>query len=201
MNKRNCKELRLLYSNIQGFVRKKSSIQDIIQTTNCEVCLLAETMTKNVKLDGMKCITAKKSVGQNVAIILRGRLAGTVPMKLYEPNETLNMLGIRMQVAKNNFQRFYTTHMKQLSTNDKEDVKNQFEEIRQQFRQAQICKEGMLLVGDVNVHVGGAAVPGCTDKQDWGGVELIDLIEQEGLYLYTMSGKPIDRTKTPPPWS
>ena len=84
MNKRRSKELRIFYSNIQGFVGKKSSIQDIIQTVDCDVCLLAETMTTNVKLEGMKCITAKKSVGQNVAMILRGSVAGLIPMKLYE---------------------------------------------------------------------------------------------------------------------
>ena len=96
MNKRKCKNLRILYSNCQGFTGKKSSIQDIIQTVECDVCLLAETMTTNVKLDGMKCIPAKKSVGQNVAILLRGIVAGIVPMKVYEPNETLNMMGIRL---------------------------------------------------------------------------------------------------------
>ena len=183
MNMRKGKQIRILYSNIQGFVGKKSSIQDIIQTVDCHVCLLAETMTTNVKLDGMKCITAAKSVGQNVAILLRGIVAGIVPMKLYEPNETLNMLGIRLEVAKNNFKRFYTAHMKQLSTNDREAVRNQFEEIRQQFHQAQICKEGMLLICDANVHVGGAGVPGCADKQDWAGAELLNLIDHEGLYL------------------
>ena len=33
------------------------------------------------------------------------------------------------------------------------------------------------------MHVGGAGVPGCADKQDWAGAELLDLIDQEGLYL------------------
>ena len=103
MNRRLLKELRILYSNIQGFTGKKSSIQEIMQTIECDLCLLTETMTTNVKLEGMKCIPSKKSVGQNVAMILRGRLAGLVPMKLYEPNETMNMLGIRLEVAKNSF--------------------------------------------------------------------------------------------------
>ena len=183
MNKRKVKQLRILYSNIQGFTGKKSSLEDIMQTVDCEVCLLTETMTNNVKVKGMKCITAKKSVGQNVAIILRGKVAGIVPMKLYEPNETMNMLGIRLEVAKNNHKRLYTAHMKQLSSNERESITNQFEEIRQQFQQAEICKEGMLLVCDANVHVGGEGVPGCGDKQDWGGVELLRLIESEGLYL------------------
>ena len=183
MNKRLLKHFRIFYSNIQGFTGKKNSIRDILQTTECALCLLTETMTTNVKLEGMKCITSEKSVGQNVAIILRGSLAGLVPMKLYEPNETINMLGIRLEVAKNNFRRFYTAHMKQLSTNDREDIVNQFEEIKQQFHQANVCKEGMLLVCDANVHVGSPAISGCRDKQDWGGFEMMKLIEQEGLYL------------------
>ena len=90
-------------------------------------------MTINVKLQGMKCITSKKSVGQNVAIILGNQSAGMVPMKLYEPNETINMLGIRIETAKNNHQRFYTAHMKQMSTSSKEAIMNQFDEIKLQF--------------------------------------------------------------------
>ena len=112
MNKRVCKEFKILYSNIQGFTGKKSSIEDIMQTMGCDICLLAETMTTNIKIDGAKCITPKKSVGQNVAIILRGAAAGIVPMKLYEPNETINMMGVRLEVAKNNFrlQILYCPH-------------------------------------------------------------------------------------------
>ena len=100
MNKRVSKDLKILYSNIQGFTGKKTSIQDIMQRVNCDVCLLTETMTTNVKIDGAKCLTAKKSVGQNVAILLRGTAAGLIPMKLYEPNETINMMGVRLEVAK-----------------------------------------------------------------------------------------------------
>ena len=182
MNKRVSKHLKIFYSNVQGFTGKKTSIQDIVQTLNCDVCLLAETMTVNVKIDGMKCITSKKSVGQNVAIILRGAAAGLVPMKLYEPNETINMIGIRLEVAKNNHRRFYTAHMKQLSTNEKEAILDQLEEIKLQFRQAERSKEGMILICDANVHVGGA-IPGCTDKQDWAGAEMLELVDNEGLYL------------------
>ena len=80
-----------------------------------------------------------------MAIILRGSVAGIVPMKLYEPNETINMLGIRLEIAKNNYKRFYTAHMKQLSTNTKDVITDQFEEIKQQFQQASISKEGMIL--------------------------------------------------------
>ena len=183
MNRRLSKNIALMYSNIQGFLGKKDSIIDIMERAMCDICLLTETMTVNVKLKGMKCITAKKSVGQNVAIVLRGSVAGVVPMKLYEPNEVVNMLGVRLEIAKNNFKRFYTAHLKQMSTNDKDTIIDQFEEIRQQFRQAAISGEGMLLVCDANVHVGGAAIPGCKDEQDWGGVKVLEIIESEGLYL------------------
>ena len=182
MNKRVCKEFKILYSNIQGFTGKKTSIEEIMQTVDCDICLLAETMTRNIKVDGAKCVTPKKSVGQNVAIILRGAAAGLVPMKLYEPNETINMMGVRLEVAKNNYRRFYTAHMKQLSTNERGAVMDQFEEIKMQFHQAQLSKEGMLLICDANVHVGGG-IPGCIDKQDWGGVEMLKLIDGEGLHL------------------
>ena len=182
MNKRVTKEIKIIYSNIQGFTGKKESIQEIIERSNCDICLLTETMTVNVKLSGMKCITSKKSVGQNVAIILRGQMAGNVPMKLYDPNEVINMLGIRLEVAKNNYQRFYTAHMKQVSINDKETIRNQFEEIKGQFRQASISKEPMLLICDANVHVGDG-IRGCKDKQDWAGLEFLQMIECEGLYL------------------
>ena len=91
MNKRVSKNLKILYSNIQGFTGKKTSIENIMQIVNCDVCLLTETMTTNVRIDGAKCITAKKSVGQNVAIILRGAAAGLIPMKLYEPNKTMGI--------------------------------------------------------------------------------------------------------------
>ena len=94
------KQIKILYSNIQGFTGKKNSIQDIMRVVDCDVCLLTETMTTNIKINGAKCITPKKSVGQNVAIILRGSAAGLVPMKLYEPNETVNMMGIRLEIAK-----------------------------------------------------------------------------------------------------
>ena len=110
MNLRLEKKLVVMYSNVQGFSGKKDSITEIAETLRSDICLLAETMSTNVKMTGAKCITAKKSIGQNVAIILRGKLSGVVPMKLYEPNDTINMLGIRIEVAKNNFQRFFTAH-------------------------------------------------------------------------------------------
>ena len=127
MNHRLKKQFIVLHSNIQGFTRKKESIKEILQRSNCDVCLLTETMTTNVKLHGMKCITPKKTVGQNVAIILRNQSAGLVPMILYEPYDTINMMGVRLELAKNNFKRFYTAHMKQISTKEKEAITNQFE--------------------------------------------------------------------------
>ena len=139
-------------------------------------------MTVNVKMDRMKCITSKKSVGKNVAIVLRNQCAGLVPMRLYEPNDVINMIGIRIETAKNRYQRFFTAHMKQMSTNDRESILNQFEEIKLQFHLADTCKEGMLIVCDANVHVG-PAIPGCKDKRDWAGEILMKLIENESLYL------------------
>ena len=103
MNRRVSKEIRIFYSNTQGFTGKKSSIQNILQATESDICLLTETMTTNVKLDGMKCVTATKSVGQNVAIILGGSVSGIVPMKLYEPNESINPLGSRVAKKQQNF--------------------------------------------------------------------------------------------------
>ena len=182
MNQRMKKQLTIVYSNIQGFCGKKDSIQEIMNIVDCDICLLTETMTTNVRMQGMKCITAQKSVGQNVAIILRNQLIGVVPMRLYEPNEVINMLGIRLEIAKNNHQRFYTAHMKQMSSNDKESIANQFDEILLQFELANLSQEGMLLICDANVHVG-SGIAGCKDNQDWAGKMLLELIEDEGLCL------------------
>ena len=44
MNRRVCKQLRIFYSNVQGFTGKKTSIQDIVQTVDCGICLLTETI-------------------------------------------------------------------------------------------------------------------------------------------------------------
>ena len=37
MNKRLSKEITILYSNIQGFVGKKGSITEIIESVNCDM--------------------------------------------------------------------------------------------------------------------------------------------------------------------
>ena len=146
MCKRAKKYFTLVYSNIQGFTGKRDSIQEIRKTVDCDICLLTETMTVNVKMDGMKCITSKKSVGQNVAIVLRNQCAGLVPMRLYELNDVINMIGIRIETAKNRYQRFFTAHMIQMSTNDRESISNLFEEIKLQFHLADTCRECQLCV-------------------------------------------------------
>ena len=183
MNLRVAKEIKIVYSNIQGFIGKKTSITEIMEALECDICLLTETMTTNVKLEGLKCITAAKSIGQNVAIVLRKKMNGLPVIKLYEPNDTINMMGIRIETAKNNYQRIYTAHLKQTSTNSKDIIRAQFQEIVNQFRQATMCQEGMVLVCDANVHVGGAEIPRCEDVQDWAGGELASIIRAEGLHL------------------
>ena len=39
MNKRVSKQVTILYSNIQGFLGKQTSIEDIIKRVNCDICL------------------------------------------------------------------------------------------------------------------------------------------------------------------
>ena len=158
-----------------------------MESVDCDICMLAETMTSRVKIEGMKCITPKKSVGQNVAIVLRERMTGVLSLKLYEPNDVINMIGIRIELAKNNCKRLYTAHLKQLSTNGKDVIRMQFDEIKNQFRQAAVCKEGMLLICDANVHVGKEGIPGCLDTQNWGCAELMNLMVSEGLHLVNSS--------------
>ena len=80
------KNIRIVYSNIQGFTRKKNSLNEILQTLDGDICLLAETMTAKVKMEGTKCICPIKSVGQNVAIMLGKRVLGCPLLKIYEPN-------------------------------------------------------------------------------------------------------------------
>ena len=88
--------LNILYSNIHGIARKKESLQYIMEELDCDICLLAETMTKTVELNGCRCINPSKSIGQNVNIIIRNTVIDNDIIKLYEPNELVNLMGIRI---------------------------------------------------------------------------------------------------------
>ena len=183
MKKNRNKELTVMYANIQGFRGKKTSLINAMESTKADVVMLTETMTKNVSIDGCQCINPKVSTGQNVSIILVGKCCvGSKKMKLYEPNESVNMLGIRVAVNKTGI-RFYTAHLKQQSANSREDIKVQFDEIKNQFRSSNMGCEPMLMICDANVHVGGDVIPGCCDAQDWGGKELFSMLSEEGLIL------------------
>ena len=103
-------------------------------------------------------------------------------MKLYEPNEAANMLGIRVDLVSSSF-RVYTAHLKQQSTNSRDEITDQFEEVRRQFQNATCSNEGILMVFDANVHVGGRCIEGCSDVQDWGGKLLMQIVEEENLVL------------------
>ena len=90
--------LSIMYSNIQGITKKKESLTDIMNEIDCDVCLLAETMTNKVKIAGCRCITSRNSVGQNVCIILRKNIMNERILKLYEQNDIVNMIGIRVEL-------------------------------------------------------------------------------------------------------
>ena len=104
-----------MFANIQGLRGKKTSLRHVMETTGAGIVMLAETMVRNVSLENCQCINPKVSVGQNVSIILAGKCCNIRKMKLYEPNDTINMLGVRLEV-KNSAIRMYTAHMKQQST-------------------------------------------------------------------------------------
>ena len=76
----------IMYSNIQGVKKKKDSLMHIMEELDCSICLLAETMTCRMKLEGYKCITSQKSIGQNVGIGVRNSIVNKKLVKLYEPN-------------------------------------------------------------------------------------------------------------------
>ena len=99
-----------------------------MNTTKADIVLLAETLTRKVNIRGCRCIYPEESVGQNVAIVLSGKACSAEKMKLYEPNDTVNMLGIRLQIGKIGI-RIYTAHLKQQSIHSKEDISRQFDEI------------------------------------------------------------------------
>ena len=83
--------LNIMYSNIQGITKKKESLIDIMEEADCDICLLAETMTNKIKIPGCRCVTSRKSIGQNVSIILRKEIMNERIIKLYEPNDIANM--------------------------------------------------------------------------------------------------------------
>ena len=64
--------------------------------------------------------------------------------------------------------RIYTAHLKQPSINPRDVIVNQFDEIINQFRSADMGMEPMLMIFDANVHVGSNAVKDCKDHEDWG---------------------------------
>ena len=177
-----------MYSNIQGYTKKCESLLYIMEEIDCDICLLAETMTRKIKIDGCQCITANKSIGQNVCIIVRNNLVNNIMTKLYEPNETVNMIGIRVELL-NSSLRIFTAHLKQQSTNTRVDIMEQFEEVRKQFRYANECCEGIIMAFDANVHVGSQGIPGCKDNQDWGGSLLMSIINEENLILVNATDK------------
>ena len=176
------KSINIMYANIQGVRGKVTSLKYVLSTLSADIILLTETMVQNVKLDGYQCINPKKSVGQNVSIVLSEKLAGCPKMKLYEPNDSINMIGVRLEINGCGT-RIYTAHMKQQSSNSRDDIKAQFDEIKNQFRSANHGREPMLLICDANVHVGNVTIKGCKDSQDWGGKEFMSVIQDENLIL------------------
>ena len=174
--------LAVMYSNIQGITKKKESLINIMEELDIDICLLAETLTRNVKIDGCRCFTPNKSVGQNVCIIIRKKVVDNDIIKLYEPNETINMIGIRIEML-NSCIRIYTAHLKQQSVSSRDETAAQFEELRKQFQDATKCNEGMLIVFDANVHLGREVLKNVAEKQDWGGKELMKLVGEENLIV------------------
>ena len=101
---------------------------------------------------------------------------------MYEPNEMINLMGIRVEMLNSGI-RIYTAHLKQQSVSSREDIAAQFEEIRKQFQDASKCNEGMIMILDANVHVGKKVVKGGVEEQDWGGETLMKMIYEENLVL------------------
>ena len=183
--KNSVESMTIVYANIQGLTKKKESLAVILEELECDVCLLAETMVCKAKVDGARCITASKSVGQNVCIIVRKTVMNNKIVKLYDPNEIANMIGIRVDMVYNSL-RIYTAHLKQQSTNTRDEIKDQFEEVRKQFQNATCSNESIVMVFDANVHVGDTCIKGCPDKQDWGGKLLMQIVEEENLIVLNM---------------
>ena len=174
--------INIMYSNIQGFIKKKESLLFIMDQLGCDICLLAETMTRTVNIKGCRCITPSKSVGQNVCIIVKNKLVDKDIIKMYDPNDAVNMIGIRIEFLGSGL-RVYTAHLKQQSVCTREEIALQFEEIRSQFQDAAKSNEAMILIFDANAHVGKDVITGCNEVQDWAGKVLVDLIDDENLVL------------------
>ena len=181
-DKNRIKNLTIMYANVQGVRGKKTSLKHTMGLVDADIALLTETMTRLVSIEGCQCINPKISVGQNVSIALTNAVKDHKKMKLFEPNETVNMLGIRLEIYGVGL-RLYTAHLKQQSTNTRNEINDQFDEIRNQFRSANQGREPMLLVCDANVHVGSDGVKNCKDAQDWGGKMLLSMLKDEGLVL------------------
>ena len=174
--------INIMYSNIQGFTKKKESLLYIMDQLGCDICLLTETLTRNVKIKGCRCITPSRSVGQNVCIIVRNKLVDKDIIKMYDPNDTVNMIGIRIEFLGSGL-RVYTAHLKQQSVCTREEIALQFEEIRSQFQDAAKSNEATILIFDANAHVGKDVISGCNEEQDWAGKMLLELIDDENLIL------------------
>ena len=175
-------KINIMYSNIQGLTKKKESLLHIMEELDCDICLLAETLVRNVKLKGCRCITPNKSIGQNVCIVVRNKLIDKDIIKMYEPNDGINMIGIRVELLGSGL-RVYTAHLKQQSVSSRDEIAFQFEEIKKQFKDAMKSKEAMLMIFDANAHVGKDAIKGCADNQDWAGKVLMKVIQDENLIL------------------
>ena len=174
--------INIMYSNIQGFTKKKESLMHIMDELDCDICLLAETLTRSVKMKGCRCITPSKSVGQNVCIIVRNRLIDKDIIKMYDPNDSANMIGVRIDFLGSGL-RVYTAHMKQQSACTRDEIAIQFDEVRSQFQDAAKSNEAMIIIFDANAHLGKEVISGCDDEQDWVGKVLVKLIEEENLIL------------------
>ena len=180
--KQNDTIINIVYSNIQGITKKKESLTHIMEELGCDVCLLAETMTRTIKIKDCRCFTANKSIGQNVCVIVRNKLIDKKIIKMFEPNELVNMLGIRIELLNTGI-RLYTAHLKQQSVCSREDIAAQFEEIRKQFQDASKGNERMLIILDANVHVGKEVIKGGIEKQDWGGKMMMKMIEEGDRFV------------------
>ena len=174
--------IKIMYANIQGFTGKKTSLQYTMNALDVNAVLLTETMRRKVTLQGCQSVCPKESVGQNVAVLLAGKMCSYKKMKLYEPNDVANMLGFRVEIKGAGI-RLYTAHLKQQSSHRKDEIASQFDEIKNQFRSANAGREGMLIIFDANVHVGSKGVSKCKDVLDMGGQMLLSLVEKEGLTI------------------